>query len=120
MSKTTIYKMPGKTVIWKNGYTVKTVGSEEVEGYLSDGWHESPLEAKKAFDEKNGKAVNAMPEPEPEAEGLGSKTREELEAIAEAMEDDNKGLNIAFNSRTDDNTLRARILAAKAELEKAD
>lgn len=98
---TMLYKSGGKHKIHggKFDYIIVDAETDELKEALSDGWFKTTEEAAKS------------------GGGLESKTREELEDIAEAMEADNEGLNIAFNSRTDDDTLRQRIMDAKAQLE---
>lgn len=54
---------------------------------------------------------------EVEESPLSDKSREELEAIAKEMEADNEGLNIAFNARTSDENLAAKILEAKKSID---
>lgn len=114
---TMLYKSGGKHKIHGGNFDYKIVDAdneEEFDAALSDGWLKTTIEAAES------KSLKTEAVSEPESTGLESKTREELEAIAEAMEADNEGLNIAFNSRTDDETLRERIIAAKASLEQAE
>jgi hypothetical protein len=110
MSKISVYKMPGEIMIWKKGYSVKTISEDDLDSHLTDGWRESPQEAQEVFESIDG-SVSATKTP------LDGKTREELEAIAESMEGDNPGLNIKYNAATKDASLRKKIIEAKESLE---
>ncbi len=90
MSKVTLYKAGGPRVIWGEKYHIKTVDASEADRLIdNDGWCVSPQDAKIAANS-------------------GSVSREELEAEADR-------LDIGYNSRTSDETLKQRILDAHGD-----